>query len=97
MRHPLRGNLDTGNTLARNDEIVAVLDWDEAFVGAPELEPAAALKWGDDVTGPSEEFVAALARYRRLAGWVAVVSCRRRTISVIQTGANGDVQPGEVG
>lgn len=28
---------------------------------------------------------------------VSYLSCCRRTISVIQTGANGEVQPGEVG
>ncbi|MEV0614545.1 phosphotransferase [Nonomuraea sp. NPDC050404] len=60
LRHPLHGDYYTGNTLARDGEIVAVLDWDETFVGAPELElAAAALEWGDDRTGPSAEFVAA--------------------------------------
>ncbi|GAA3444105.1 hypothetical protein Pve01_55600 [Planomonospora venezuelensis] len=34
---------------------------------------------------------------RRPAGRATVPPCYRRTISVIQTGANGDVQPGEVG
>ncbi|MEW9555872.1 phosphotransferase enzyme family protein [Nonomuraea sp. NPDC050783] len=59
-RHPLHGDYYTGNTLARDGRIVAVLDWDETFVGAPELElAAAALEWGDDLAGPSEEFVAA--------------------------------------
>ncbi|MEU4724702.1 phosphotransferase [Nonomuraea dietziae] len=57
-RHPLHGDYYTGNTLARNGAIVAVLDWDETFVGAPELElAAAALEWGDDELGPSKEFV----------------------------------------
>ncbi|GAT69479.1 homoserine kinase [Planomonospora sphaerica] len=61
VRHPLHGDYYTGNTLARDDgRIVAVLDWDETFVGAPELElAAAALEWGDDLAGPSAEFVAA--------------------------------------
>ncbi|GAA1740699.1 phosphotransferase enzyme family protein [Nonomuraea bangladeshensis] len=60
VRHPLHGDYYTGNTLARDGRIVAVLDWDESFVGAPELElAAAALEWGDDVKGPSAEFVAA--------------------------------------
>ncbi|MEV0384337.1 phosphotransferase [Nonomuraea sp. NPDC050643] len=60
LRHPLHGDYYAGNTLARDGEIVAVLDWDETFVGAPELElAAAALEWGDDLTGPSAEFVAA--------------------------------------
>ncbi|MFI7634958.1 phosphotransferase enzyme family protein [Nonomuraea sp. NPDC049400] len=60
LRHPLHGDYYTGNTLARHGDIVAVLDWDEAFVGAPEVElAAAALEWGDDEFGPSKEFVAA--------------------------------------
>ncbi|ACZ87468.1 phosphotransferase enzyme family protein [Streptosporangium roseum] len=60
VRHPLHGDYYTGNTLARDGRIVAVLDWDETFVGAPELElAAAALEWGDDLAGPSKEFVAA--------------------------------------
>ncbi|MEU7894323.1 phosphotransferase [Nonomuraea sp. NPDC049152] len=58
VRHPLHGDYYTGNTLARNGVIVAVLDWDEVFVGAPEVElAAAALEWGDDDLGPSKEFV----------------------------------------
>ncbi|MEU4225344.1 phosphotransferase [Nonomuraea sp. NPDC026600] len=69
MRHPLHGDYYTGNTLARDGRIVAVLDWDETFVGAPELElAAAALEWGDDLAGPSEEFVAA---YHQAGGTAA--------------------------
>ncbi|MFC4013258.1 phosphotransferase enzyme family protein [Nonomuraea purpurea] len=60
VRHPLHGDYYTGNTLARDGALVAVLDWDETFVGAPEVElAAAALEWGDDEIGPSKEFVAA--------------------------------------
>ncbi|MGW0479393.1 phosphotransferase enzyme family protein [Nonomuraea sp. NPDC003214] len=60
VRHPLHGDYYTGNTLVRDGRIVAVYDWDESFVGAPELElAAAALEWGDDLAGPSKEFVAA--------------------------------------
>ncbi|MFC4119098.1 phosphotransferase enzyme family protein [Nonomuraea zeae] len=60
VRHPLHGDFYTGNTLARDGRIVAVLDWDETFVGAPEIElAAAALEWGDDELGPSNEFVTA--------------------------------------
>ncbi|TDD20963.1 phosphotransferase enzyme family protein [Nonomuraea diastatica] len=58
LRHPLHGDFYAGNTLARDGTIVAVLDWDECFVGAPETElAAAALEWGDDLAGPSKEFV----------------------------------------
>ncbi|MGV9778059.1 phosphotransferase enzyme family protein [Streptosporangium sp. NPDC003464] len=57
-RHPLHGDYHTGNTLARDGVIRAVLDWDEAFVGAPEVElAAAAIEWGDDGPGPAKEFV----------------------------------------
>ncbi|MFI9845688.1 phosphotransferase enzyme family protein [Nonomuraea sp. NPDC051941] len=60
LRHPLHGDYYTGNTLARDGGIVAVLDWDETFVGAPEMElAAAALEWGDDELGPSRAFVEA--------------------------------------
>lgn len=60
VRHPLHGDYYTGNTLVRDGRIVAVYDWDESFVGAPALElAAAALEWGDDLAGPSKEFVAA--------------------------------------
>ncbi|MEU7856793.1 phosphotransferase [Nonomuraea sp. NPDC049141] len=69
VRHPLHGDYYTGNTLARDGRIVAVLDWDETFVGAPELElAAAALEWGDDLAGPSEEFMAA---YHQAGGTAA--------------------------
>ncbi|MGP3931092.1 phosphotransferase enzyme family protein [Nonomuraea sp. KM88] len=58
LRHPLHGDFYAGNTLARDGTIVAVLDWDECFVGAPEIDlAAAALEWGDDLAGPSKEFV----------------------------------------
>ncbi|MET9341750.1 phosphotransferase [Nonomuraea sp. NPDC003804] len=58
VRHPLHGDYYTGNTLARNGAVVAVLDWDETFVGAPEVElAAAALEWGDDELDAGKEFV----------------------------------------
>ncbi|MEO3890370.1 phosphotransferase [Nonomuraea sp. B5E05] len=66
LRHPLHGDFYAGNTLARDGTIVAVLDWDECFVGAPEIDlAAAALEWGDDLAGPSKEFVDA---YREAGG-----------------------------
>ncbi|WP_027941147.1 phosphotransferase enzyme family protein [Amycolatopsis taiwanensis] len=59
VHQPLHGDFYTGNTLARDGRLVAVLDWDEAIVGAPELEVAsAALEWAD-------EYGDALARRRR--------------------------------
>ncbi|WP_214408618.1 phosphotransferase enzyme family protein [Sphaerisporangium fuscum] len=68
-RHPLHGDYYTGNTLARDGVITAVLDWDEAFVGAPEVElAAAALEWGDDELDPSREFVAAYLEAGGTAG-----------------------------
>ncbi len=45
--HPLHGDFYPGNVLVRDGRIVAVLDWDEAFVAAPEVELAsAACEWG---------------------------------------------------
>ncbi|MET9070169.1 phosphotransferase [Streptosporangium sandarakinum] len=49
VRQPLHGDFYPGNTLARDGRLVAVLDWDEAVVGAPEMEVAsAALEWADE-------------------------------------------------
>ncbi|MFG3441950.1 phosphotransferase enzyme family protein [Nonomuraea sp. NPDC047897] len=59
-RHPLHGDYHTGNVLFRHGAPVAVLDWDEAFTGAPEVElAAAAAEWGEYEPGPAKEFVAA--------------------------------------
>lgn len=45
---PLHGDFYAGNLLVRDGKIAAVLDWDEALVGPPELELAwAAWDWGD--------------------------------------------------
>ncbi|MEV4677959.1 MULTISPECIES: phosphotransferase enzyme family protein [Actinomadura] len=61
-RQPLHGDYYAGNTLARDGRLVAVLDWDEAIVGAPELEVAsAALEWADeygDAPGRCRRFIA---------------------------------------
>ncbi|MFI7445276.1 phosphotransferase family protein [Nonomuraea indica] len=59
-RHALHGDYHTGNVLFRDGVPVAVLDWDEAFTGAPEVElAAAAAEWGDYEFGPAREFMAA--------------------------------------
>lgn len=59
-RHPLHGDYHTGNVLFRHGVPAAVLDWDEAFIGAPEVElAAAAAEWGDYEPGPAKEFMAA--------------------------------------
>ncbi|TCP55024.1 Ser/Thr protein kinase RdoA (MazF antagonist) [Tamaricihabitans halophyticus] len=45
-RHPLHGDYYRGNLLAARDgsgRLIAVLDWDEAFVGRPEIEVASAV------------------------------------------------------
>lgn len=50
-QHPLHGDYYAGNTLAVADRIVAVLDWDEAYLGPPQREAAhAAWEWGDGLT-----------------------------------------------
>ncbi|MFC5186883.1 phosphotransferase [Actinomadura harenae] len=56
LRHPLHGDYYVGNTLARDGRLVAVLDWDTAIVGAPELEVAAvALEWTDEYAATLEQ------------------------------------------
>ncbi|GAA2429244.1 hypothetical protein GCM10010191_48250 [Actinomadura vinacea] len=71
-RHPLHGDFYAGNTLARDGRLVAVLDWDEAVVGAPEVEVAsAALEWSDedgDATRQRREFVDSYHRAGGTAG-----------------------------
>ncbi len=56
LRHPLHGDYYVGNTLARDGRLVAVLDWDAAVVGAPELEVASvALEWTDEYAASLEQ------------------------------------------
>jgi Ser/Thr protein kinase RdoA (MazF antagonist) len=67
---PLHGDFYAGNLLVRDRQVVAVLDWDEAFVGPPEMEFAwAAWEWGDglwaDDLGDVLEFA---DRYRAAGG-----------------------------
>ncbi|MGW5385330.1 phosphotransferase enzyme family protein [Nocardia sp. NPDC003963] len=46
---PLHGDYYEGNVLSRDGHVVAVIDWDEALVGPPELEVAsAALEFADE-------------------------------------------------
>ena len=46
--HPLHGDYYEGNLLSHDGHVTAVLDWDEALIGAPELELAsAALEFAD--------------------------------------------------
>lgn len=57
-RHPLHGDYYAGNTLVHGGVLSAVLDWDEAFAGAPEVElAAAATEWGEDEPRPVRRFV----------------------------------------
>ncbi|MEV4253635.1 phosphotransferase [Spirillospora sp. NPDC049652] len=69
LRHPLHGDYYTGNTLARDGRLVAVLDWDEAVVGAPELEVAsAALEWTDEFSASLEQRRRFVADYHEAGG-----------------------------
>jgi Ser/Thr protein kinase RdoA (MazF antagonist) len=46
--HPQHGDYYRGNLLAADGALVALVDWDEAFVGPPEIGLAnAAWEWGD--------------------------------------------------
>lgn len=51
VRQPLHGDFYAGNTLVRHGRIVALLDWDDVFLGPPERELAqAAWEWGDGLS-----------------------------------------------
>lgn len=77
---PLHGDYYAGNTLARNGRLTAVLDWDEAYIGAPETELAsAALEWGDDDPDLGAEFVAAYFAAGGTAGRLDAVSLAQLT------------------
>ncbi|MFC6883890.1 MULTISPECIES: phosphotransferase enzyme family protein [Actinomadura] len=68
-KQALHGDYYTGNTLVRDGRLAAVLDWDEAFIGAPELELAAgAIEWGDDELSLCREFVDAYLEEGGTAG-----------------------------
>ncbi|MQA87929.1 MAG: phosphotransferase [Streptosporangiales bacterium] len=61
-QQPLHGDFHAGNTLVRRGRIVALLDWDDVFLGPPERELAwAAWEWGDGPStldvGPAMAFV----------------------------------------
>lgn len=49
---PLHGDYYEGNLLARAGHVTAVLDWDEALIGPPEVELASAALEFADVLGP---------------------------------------------
>lgn len=49
---PLHGDYCQGNLLARAGHVTAVLDWDEALIGPPEVELASAALEFADVLGP---------------------------------------------
>ncbi|RFU36383.1 serine kinase [Actinomadura logoneensis] len=69
LRHPLHGDYYIGNTLARDGRLVAVLDWDEAVVGAPELEVAsAALEWTDEFSATLDQRRRFVADYHEAGG-----------------------------
>ncbi|SDG89614.1 Ser/Thr protein kinase RdoA involved in Cpx stress response, MazF antagonist [Sinosporangium album] len=68
-RHALHGDFYAGNTLASEGRLVAVLDWDEAIVGAPELEVAwAAMEWADEYGGSPTLLRRFVADYHRAGG-----------------------------
>jgi Ser/Thr protein kinase RdoA (MazF antagonist) len=69
-RQVLHGDYYPGNLLARGNDLVAVLDWDEAYAGLPESELAvAAWEWADGLAtgqlGRAQDFIAV---YRQAGG-----------------------------
>ncbi|QXJ25477.1 phosphotransferase [Actinomadura graeca] len=68
-RQVVHGDYYSANTLARGGRLVAVLDWDECFVAAPEYEvAAAALEWTDAPAGTQEQRRRFVADYHRAGG-----------------------------
>jgi hypothetical protein len=66
QRHPLHGDHYAGNALAQGERLVAVLDYDEAYLGPPQREAAhAAWEWGDGLAAGkldgAHEFLGAYA------------------------------------
>ena len=52
--HPQHGDYYHGNLLAADGRLVALIDWDEAFIGPPEIGLAnAAWEWGDGLWADS--------------------------------------------
>lgn len=81
-QQPLHGDYYAGNTLVDSGRIVAVLDWDEAYLGPPQREAAhAAWEWGDclnrgDLTG-AYEFLEHYAAAGRPAGDLDDIAVRQ--------------------
>ena len=75
-RHGLHGDYYPGNVLARGEQLAAVLDWDEAYIGAPESElAAAAWEWGDGLrTGELGRVARFAATYRQAGGPAAALT-----------------------
>jgi Ser/Thr protein kinase RdoA (MazF antagonist) len=74
-RQPLHGDFYHGNVLVADGKVTALVDWDNAFVGPPELELAwASWEWSDarDAVDPREcaEFISV---YRAVGGPAAAV------------------------
>jgi Ser/Thr protein kinase RdoA (MazF antagonist) len=69
-QHPLHGDYFPGNLLAQGDQLVAVLDWDEAYIGTPESELAvAAWEWGDGLRiGNLDRARTFVSAYRQCGG-----------------------------
>lgn len=66
QRHPLHGDYYAGNALAQGERLVAVLDYDEAYLGPPQREAVhAAWEWGDGLAAGkldgAHEFLGAYA------------------------------------
>ena len=74
-RQPLHGDFYHGNLLVAGGKVVGLVDWDNAFVGPPEVELAwASWEWSDarDAVDPREcaEFISI---YRDAGGSAAAV------------------------
>ncbi|MFC4055002.1 phosphotransferase enzyme family protein [Actinomadura syzygii] len=76
-RQVLHGDFYAGNTLAHDGRLVAVLDWDEIFIGPPELEVAsAALEWSDEFGDAEQERRRFITDYHQAGGTAGPIDDR---------------------
>lgn len=92
-RQPLHGDFYAGNVLVREGTIVAVLDWDEALLGPPELELAwAAWEWGDGLWADDFSNGFAFVHAYRTAGGTAGELPEAELLQVVRARLQAEVR-----
>lgn len=97
-RQALHGDYYPGNLLARGDRRAAVLDWDEAYIGTPDSElAAAAWEWGDGLrTGQlTRQRLRWEIRYKRTTAMTGA-STADDAYTATQAAAYWELRPGHI-